>query len=40
MSISAAFNCGVGCGGLPNDNVSMHDNIVRAGVNYHFGWGK
>jgi outer membrane immunogenic protein len=34
-----SFNCGVNCNGLPNDNVSMHDNIVRAGVNYRFGWG-
>ncbi len=35
-----SFNCGTGCGGLPSDNVSMHQDIVRAGVNYHFGWGK
>jgi outer membrane immunogenic protein len=34
-----SFNCGANCG-LPTDNVSMHDNIVRAGVNYRFGWGK
>ena len=33
------FSCGANCG-LPGDNVSMHDNIVRAGVNYRFGWGK
>jgi outer membrane immunogenic protein len=33
-------DCGTACGGTPNDNVSMHDNIVRAGVNYRFGWGK
>jgi outer membrane immunogenic protein len=33
-----AFNCGTGCGGLPNQNVSLHQDIVRAGVNYHFGW--
>jgi outer membrane immunogenic protein len=32
------FNCGVNCDGLPTDNVSMHDNLVRAGVNYRFGW--
>jgi outer membrane immunogenic protein len=31
------FNCGVNCNGLPSDNVSMHDNVVRAGVNYRFG---
>jgi outer membrane immunogenic protein len=31
------FNCGVSCNGLPTDNVSMHDNVVRAGVNYRFG---
>ena len=34
------FNCGIDCGAAGPDNVSMHDNIVRAGVNYHFGWGK
>lgn len=34
------FNCGTDCGGTPNQNVSMRDNIFRAGVNYHFGWGK
>jgi len=35
-----SFNCGANCNGLPTDNVSMHDNIVRAGVNYRFGWGR
>jgi outer membrane immunogenic protein len=34
------FNCGVNCNGTPTDNVSMHDNLVRAGVNYRFGWGQ
>jgi outer membrane immunogenic protein len=34
------FNCGTNCGGAPDENVSMHENVVRAGVNYHFGWGK
>jgi outer membrane immunogenic protein len=34
------FNCGTNCGVAPTDNVSMHDDVVRAGVNYHFGWGK
>ena len=34
------FNCGTACNGLPTDNVSMHDNIVRAGVNYRFNWGR
>jgi outer membrane immunogenic protein len=34
------FNCGGSCGGAPDENVSMHENVVRAGVNYHFGWGK
>jgi len=34
------FNCGLDCGVSPTDNVSMHDDIVRAGLNYHFGWGK
>ncbi len=34
------FNCGVDCGAAGVDNVSMHDNMVRAGLNYHFGWGK
>ncbi|HEY2533829.1 MAG TPA: outer membrane protein [Xanthobacteraceae bacterium] len=35
-----SFNCGTGCSTLPNDNVSLHEDVVRAGVNYHFGWGK
>ena len=34
------FNCGASCNGLPTDNVSMHDNVVRAGVNYRFGGGQ
>ncbi len=34
------FNCGVNCNGLPTDNVSVHDNLLRAGVNYRFGWGQ
>ena len=34
------FNCGTSCGPTATNNVSMHDNVVRAGVNYHFGWGK
>jgi outer membrane immunogenic protein len=34
------FNCGTNCGVLATDNVSMHDDVFRAGVNYHFGWGK
>jgi outer membrane immunogenic protein len=34
-----SFNCGTNCG-LPADNVSMHDDVFRAGVNYRFGWGK
>ncbi len=34
------FNCGAACGGAPDENVSMHDDVFRAGVNYHFGWGK
>ncbi len=33
------FNCGANCGGAPDENVSIHENVVRAGVNYHFGWG-
>jgi outer membrane immunogenic protein len=35
-----AFNCGADCGGAPNENVSLRDDVFRAGVNYHFGWGK
>ena len=35
-----SFNCGTGCSGTPTDNVSLHENIFRAGVNYRFGWGK
>ena len=34
------LNCGTDCGLAPNDSVSMHDDVVRAGLNYHFGWGK
>jgi len=34
------FNCGTNCGTATTDNVSMHDNVFRAGVNYRFGWGK
>jgi outer membrane immunogenic protein len=34
------FNCGLNCGTSPTNNVSMHDDVVRAGLNYHFGWGK
>ena len=33
------FNCGVNCNGTPTDNVSMHNDIVRAGVNYRFSKG-
>jgi hypothetical protein len=25
---------------LPTDNVSMQENVFRAGLNYRFGWGK
>ena len=35
-----SFNCGTSCGPTPTNNVSMHDNVVRAGVNYHFGLGQ
>jgi outer membrane immunogenic protein len=34
------LNCGTSCGPTAPNNVSMHDNVVRAGLNYHFGWGK
>jgi outer membrane immunogenic protein len=34
-----SFNC-TGCAALPSDNVSLQENVFRAGVNYHFGWGK
>jgi outer membrane immunogenic protein len=35
-----SFNCGPGCGTSPSNNVSLHENVFRAGVNYRFGWGK
>jgi outer membrane immunogenic protein len=35
-----SFNCGTNCGPTTPNNVSMHDDVVRAGLNYHFGWGK
>ena len=34
-----SFNC-TGCSLVPGDSVSMQQNVVRAGVSYHFGWGK
>jgi outer membrane immunogenic protein len=34
------FDCGANCGVTPTDNVSLSENVFRAGVNYHFGWGK
>jgi len=34
------LNCGANCGVGPTNNVSLHDDVVRAGINYHFGWGK
>jgi outer membrane immunogenic protein len=33
------FNC-TGCGAGPANNVSLQENVIRAAVNYHFGWGK
>lgn len=33
------FDC-TACSALPPDNVSLQANVVRAGVDYHFGWGK
>ncbi len=35
-----SFNCGTGCGASPTNNVSLQENVFRAGVNYRFGWGK
>ncbi|MGA2893339.1 MAG: outer membrane protein [Xanthobacteraceae bacterium] len=34
------FDCGVDCGAAGVDNVLMHEDVVRAGLNYHFNWGK
>jgi outer membrane immunogenic protein len=34
-----SFNC-TGCSAVPPDNVSLQENIFRAGVNYRLGWGK
>jgi len=33
------FNC-TGCGAAAGNHVSLQENVFRAGVNYHFGWGK
>jgi outer membrane immunogenic protein len=33
------FNC-TGCSAPPTNNVSLQENVFRAGVNYRFGWGK
>ena len=30
------FDCGASCGAAATDNVSMHDNIVRGGINFRF----
>jgi outer membrane immunogenic protein len=35
-----SFNCGPNCGTSPTNNVSKQDDVIRAGLNYHFGWGK
>jgi outer membrane immunogenic protein len=35
-----SFNCGTGCSTSPTGNVSLQENVFRAGVNYHFGWSK
>ena len=34
-----SFNC-TGCTPAPAGNVSLQENVFRAGVNYRFGWGK
>ena len=34
------LGCGLDCGIAPADNVTMRENVVRAGLNYRFGWGK
>jgi outer membrane immunogenic protein len=34
-----SFSC-TGCSALPPANLSLQENVFRAGVNYHFGWGK
>jgi outer membrane immunogenic protein len=33
------FNCS-GCTPAPSGNVSLQENVFRAGLNYRFGWGK
>jgi outer membrane immunogenic protein len=33
------FNCGFNCGAAATNNVSLHSDVVRAGVNYRFGGG-
>jgi outer membrane immunogenic protein len=35
-----SVNCGTNCGPTTPNNVSSRSDIVRAGVNYRFGWGK
>lgn len=35
-----SVNCGTNCGPTTSNNVSSRSDIVRAGVNYRFGWGK
>jgi outer membrane immunogenic protein len=31
-----SFNCGLSCGPAITDNVSLREEVVRGGVNYHF----
>ena len=33
------LNC-TGCSPAPSNNVSLQENVFRAGLNYLFGWGK
>jgi outer membrane immunogenic protein len=33
-------NCGGSCGIPTGNNVSLQENLVRGGLNYHFGWSK
>jgi outer membrane immunogenic protein len=34
-----SLNCS-GCTPAPSNNVSLQENVFRAGLNYRFGWGK
>jgi outer membrane immunogenic protein len=33
------MNCGFNCGNIANNSVSLREDLVRGGINYHLGYG-